>query len=273
MGVSAAQSSETDGSRAGAARQAAAAAQAAVGGRGVVVEFLGLPGSGKSSVSHRVGEILAGRGLPVSQPTFTLDHGPGKVRRTLLKSRYVSGEALLHPGESLRSARALRATGQDSGRLVFKMLFNWLLVSALIRRSRRVRAVHLLDQGIYQALWSIGLGGDDGCVTRAGAMLGASMPSPDVVAVIEADVATVAKRLEARGGRHSRADGWRASDTDAFRRSTSLLEETKDQVRKARDRGAAVRLVSVDNSRDAGLDTEALRLARDIEQLFTEKAA
>ena len=239
----------------------------------VIVEFLGLPGVGKSSVSHRVAEILSGRGLPVRQPTFTLDHGPGKFQRTVRKSRYVAAEALLRPGYAMRSARALRATGQSSPRLRFKMLFNWLLISALMRRSRRIRAVHLLDQGIYQALWSIGLGGADHCITRAGRELAGWMPTPTMVAVIEADLETVARRLEERGGTHSRADGWRASDADLFRRSSQLLEETKSLVLGAAGRGAPVQMIGVDNSRDAGMDGQALRLAQSIELIYREKAA
>jgi hypothetical protein len=242
-------------------------------GRAVLVEFLGLPGVGKSSVSHRVAEILAQKGLPVEQPTYTLDHGPGKLQRTIRKSWWVACEALSHPIYAWRCLRSLRATRQESPRLLFKMIFNWLLVSALVRRSQRSRAIHLFDQGLFQALWSIGLGAGEGAVTRAGRELAPWMPAPTIVAVVEADLATVARRLEGRAGRHSRADAWRESDEQAFRRSSQLLEDVKGLLRGVIAQLRSVQTILVQNNRDADMEINALRLAQSIEQLYLEQAA
>jgi hypothetical protein len=235
-----------------------------VSGRAVQVEFLGLPGVGKSSVSRRVAEILAAKGLPVRQPTYTLDHGPGKLERTLRKSLYVIGEVLSHPHYSLLSAKALRDSRQESFHILFKMLFNWLLVSAMMRRHRTAGGIHLYDQGIFQGLWSIGLGAKNGAIRLVGDRLAPWIPAPTVVAVVEADLSTVTRRLEERGGRHSRADAWRAQDAEMFARSSSLLEETKGLVR------TPIRVIPIQNDRDSDLEANAALLARNIEEILRE---
>src|SRR6266700_4379553 len=43
-------------------------------GPGVYVEFVGLPGAGKSVASRRVADSLRHRGLTVTEPTYHMDH-------------------------------------------------------------------------------------------------------------------------------------------------------------------------------------------------------
>ena len=49
------------------------------------VEFLGLPGSGKSYYSHKVAEKLRGEGYKIVEPSWELDHTSGKLRRAIKK--------------------------------------------------------------------------------------------------------------------------------------------------------------------------------------------
>lgn len=242
-------------------------------GSPVRVEFLGLPGVGKSSVSHRVAEILVEKGLPVRQPTYTLDHGPSPLVRMIRKSWWVALESLGHPVYALASLRALQATGQHSTRILLKMMFNWLLVSALMRRGQQEHAIHLFDQGIFQALWSIGLGARDGAIDRVGRDLAGRFPAPTMVAVIEADVATIATRLGSRGGVDSRADAWNAADTQSFRLSMSLLEEAKGLLRSLSEPFKSIRTILVHNDHETDLESSAARLAGDIERIFRERLA
>src|SRR2546430_938446 len=60
-----------------------------------VIEFVGLAGVGKSTLSHRVAEILQQRGWQVEQPTYSVDHEMRAWRRLLLKLRLVTAEAIL----------------------------------------------------------------------------------------------------------------------------------------------------------------------------------
>src|SRR5438034_6556976 len=61
--------------------------------------FIGLPGVGKSTLSHRVAEMLQQRGWRVEQPTYSVDHEMHTWERLLLKLRLVSAEAIFRSEE------------------------------------------------------------------------------------------------------------------------------------------------------------------------------
>src|SRR5262249_23602985 len=165
-------------------------------GRPIIVEFLGLSGAGKSAVSHEVAARLRGRGFPIREPTRALT--PGRRGRSTwqraLKSLHVARELVTHPLSSLRSLSYVSSTRQRRLSLVFRMGFNWLVVSSLMRTRRPW--LHLLDQGVFQALWSIGLEARFGAIREPGRRLLAMLPAPDVVVVIEPGADVVADRLK-----------------------------------------------------------------------------
>ena len=232
--------------------------------RPVIVEFLGLSGAGKSAVSHQVAERLRRRGLPVQEPTLTL--APAARRRSLwkrtLKSLHVTRELVMHPLSSLRSLRSMSATRQQRLRLVFRMGFNWLMLSSLMRTHRR--SLHLFDQGAFQALWSIGLEGGRGAIRRVGPRLVATVPAPDAVVVIEAGAEVVADRLKVRAGRESRADRWDPADV---RRSQRTMDEVKWILRRMSARPGGPRILRVANGRHDDVEAVADRIAAEIERL------
>src|SRR5207247_8632189 len=58
------------------------------GGPGVYVEFVGLPGAGKSVASRRVADSLRHMGLTVTEPTYHMDHVLRPAVRRVLKAWY-----------------------------------------------------------------------------------------------------------------------------------------------------------------------------------------
>src|SRR4029077_17947708 len=101
--------------------------------RSAVIEFIGLPGVGKSTLSHRVAEILQQRGWRVEQPTYSVDHEMGTSERLLLKLRLVLAEAFFHPARAVRSVNAILATRQASGADFIGATINWRLIPSLLR--------------------------------------------------------------------------------------------------------------------------------------------
>ncbi len=235
---------------------------------GVAVEFLGLPGVGKSSLSRCVAEILDRERLPVAEPTYRLDHGPSPLERAMRKSWHVAREIVAHPGYAAQSAAALRTTRQESAALLCTMTFNWLLVSALMRRARRSSGVTLFDQGIFQALWSIGLGSAAGAIRGMGRVLEGSAPTADAVIVLEASTERVARRLAERRGRDSRADRWAADDAARFSRSVALLAEVEELLRAAGRRSGGPRVIRVRNESDSDLEANAAEVAGWVRRLL-----
>ncbi|HEV8481616.1 MAG TPA: hypothetical protein VGR66_12550 [Candidatus Eisenbacteria bacterium] len=229
--------------------------------RPVFVEFLGLSGAGKSTVSHRVAEHLRSRGFPVCEPTLTLALTPG---RGAVKSLHVARELMFHPLSSLRTLKAVKATRQRWPVLA-RMGFNWLMLSSLMRTQRP--SLHLFDQGAFQALWSIGLEGRRGAVRHLGRRLLATVPAPELVVVIEAGARVVEQRLKLRGGRESRADLW---DSAALRRSMRTMDEVKSILKAMSARPGGPRVVLVANDQNENAQAVADRLAMEIERLAEE---
>lgn len=234
---------------------------------GVTVEFLGLPGVGKSSVSMRAAALLRARGFGVSQPAHAVGVIPDVVARALVKSWPVGREVLRHPVASLRATAAVIATRQTSRVVLFKMLFNWLLVAALMRRSVSRPGVHLFDQGIAQGIWSIGLSAADAGIDRCGERLIELVPLPDIVVVLRASPETVTQRLRRRGGRESRADAWTLDDHDQLTRAQRVMDEVLGLLRRPAGSVGAPRLLVLDDDQEEDGERCAVIVADAVEEM------
>jgi len=235
---------------------------------GLSVELIGMPGSGKSTLSRRVAARLQAAGITVAQPSHDLAHGIARWRRLAGKSRHVARELIGHPADALRAVCAVRSTRQRRTGDVFKMTFNWLLVSRLLRRRPAAREVHLHDQGVLQALWSIGFGGAPGAAGRMARRMEGRVPLPDVVVIVRASEGTVARRLAGRTDRDSRLDA-ASGDRAALRLAADLLAEVLGVLEGWRRRPGGPRVIELDNETDESLETAAAGLAADVQKLFT----
>jgi len=241
--------------------------------RALSVEFVGMPASGKSALSHRVAEILTAGGVGVEQPSWVLAHDISYPARWMRKSAIVGTRMARRPGDLLETVGAIRATSQYSGMDTMRMTFNWLLVRALMERPRVAGSVRLFDQGVLQALWSIGLGGKAGAITQMARHLDGAIPIPDVVVFVTASPGAVRRRLELRPGQDSRIERRLSGRKDEaiLERGTALFEEV---IRVAgewrKDHGVPV-VVDVVNDWDDGLDRTASMLAARLQLLFTPR--
>ena len=244
-------------------------------GRALAVEFLGLPGVGKSAVSSRTAAHLTQRGFVVRELVLALSDrsamGP-RLRGYAGKSLLIARELLTHPRDSLRSIRAICSTGQPSFPVLLMVVTNWLMQCSLLRSSGSTPAVNLFDEGIFQALWSVGLEGRPGAVRYIGATLIDVLSMPDVVVVVEADLEAVVNRLQKRRGRESRVDRWSRDDGQAFAHASSIMLEVIEALRRMDDRGERSRVIRVDNRSDVDPDVAARLLAHQLETVWRSEA-
>jgi hypothetical protein len=97
-----------------------------------------------------------------------------------------------------RLARATRNGPADvAGRLV-----QLLVAEAVARAAARRPAVSIVDEGVVQALWSVGLRGDVSPLLPV--LDGATAPQADLLVVLRVPAQLALDRLSARGSRHSR---------------------------------------------------------------------
>jgi AAA domain len=197
--------------------------------RPLVVEFLGLPGVGKSHATRLVASRLAALGTPASSAGLRINHELGAWRRVATKCSICAAEAIRRPRNTWHVFRALRRSGQRARLDPMRLAYNWLFLSGLLRRARTRPVVELLDEGIFQLLWSVGFAGAEGSMRECSVMLlqrPASEVMPDMVVLVEAPLETVQARVAARGSRAGRVDRMPPGEQPrALERGADLLTE------------------------------------------------
>jgi len=206
-----------------------------------VVELCGLPGVGKTWVADRLVAALGQVGLGARRD----DRGVGPdVRaglRLVRKARLIASTAVVQPATSARAVLRI-AAGQHGGRDAVARPVQWLVNQGVLARARRGTGVHLLEEGLVQALWSVGLRGG------VGPLLGvletsAAWEEPDVVLVVEAPLDVVRRRIEARSSIHSRTQ--RLPEAELLRelqRGDELLRDLLEWWQRRRGSDALLRL-------------------------------
>ena len=210
--------------------------------RATVIEFCGLPGSGKSFVVDLVVSSLRDRGIAARGAEPYVGPEVPTVTRLGRKLVLVGGLAIDHPVESIRTSVRI-GLGQRDGSDAVTRPFHWLLIQAQLSKARGAEGIHLLDEGLLQALWSVGLRGDvDGVLERLGRPP-RRWAGPDVVVEVDAPLETVSDRLRARGSNHSRTQHLGDGELLAeLRRGADLLERLLDWWRGIRGPDGVVRV-------------------------------
>jgi thymidylate kinase len=202
----------------------------------VIVEFLGLPGAGKTSVSVLAAELLAGRGFAVRSDTLNRFDGVGAWQRLAA----VAG----NPGLSMLLAGAVPGSGWRA-RLAAG--------NRLVRRDRLRRRVPdgtLIDSGVLFAAC--------GTSRRMGievAAIAARVTWPDAIVHLRLDADVALARVRARAQPNVLLD----VDDDEARRSLA------DYERLISDVVAAVTVPTIEVRADEGdLQHVAARVADEL---------
>jgi hypothetical protein len=216
-----------------------------------MIEFVGLPGVGKTTIAVHVAEALAERGIAVDVlcESRILPNWPPATRGH--KLRVALAQALLHPVDSvgwcLFAARSRRLGVLDS----LRILHRWLFLSRSLHGSPS--AVRVLDQGLLQALWSALYRADDPrhVAKVATNRLGRRFPTPAVIAGVRVDEPTWRERLSTRPHAQSRLERLRSSPV--WEQELTRAWECMGQVHRVAealsgDSGGAIRYVEVDNT-------------------------
>jgi Mrp family chromosome partitioning ATPase len=230
----------------------------------LLVTFVGLPGTGKSTLSARVAEALCRRGIPCRVCDEAAFRKPGN------KVAWVAREVVARPWRSVRAVRGIVATRQRSFLDLVKMVVNWFCLSFLIRRAAAAGGVGLFDEGLYQALWSIGLGARNEDWLRSLPLLDPVPPAPSLTVVVQGRLETVERRLAARPGCASRLEKWLPKEPGLLTEAGRLMEVIQGLVDRRSCREEGMRVLVIDNDRKDRLEANALQIADCIQQLLTD---
>lgn len=116
------------------------------------VEFLGLPGSGKSYYSHKVAEKLRGDGYKIAEPSWELDHTCGKYSRAFKKMCMAWFFTLCHHREAKGIKDVIRNSGLSKAE-VNRFQRNVLYKAYLL--SKKNESILFFDEGLAQMAVSL----------------------------------------------------------------------------------------------------------------------
>ena len=158
----------------------------------MIIEFTGLPGSGKSYISRLTGEKLREAGEEVEEPSRTVGHAPS-LPRVAAKLFHSFLFVFLHPVLAVEIFHSVAITGQKKPSYLIKSLLNIYFLLSLMLWHRNSRSIVLLDQGLVQGAASVVYG-------ASGALPGffEKIPLPDMLIRVHVSPETAVSRLAAR---------------------------------------------------------------------------
>ncbi len=223
------------------------------------IEFVGLPGVGKSTLSHRTAAILSSDQSGVSEPIRRIDDRSSPYR-VVSKGRFAAEHAFRHPRTTLSATQNLLKTDQASAADLVSVAFNLHYVAGVVVHARRTSDVTLLDQGPYQSIWSVGLRSAtdwESLLDHFDAFL--SRTAPGLVVLVEAKEKTITDRLRSRKNGDTRF----APETPTFDRGVQGYRSLKNKIQSS----DAVGSIVVENETPKDLESGAHQIAKTVSSL------
>lgn len=195
------------------------------------IEFLGVPGVGKSTLAECLARDLRAQGGDVAflpmDVLADLGRWADRARHLVGIARY----SLVMPQQTWRSAKIARACPQPTTAASLKTLGYWLATLRLAHEYARRGQVVVLDQGYYQGIYSWALQSPplEEEVLRSVLRLA---PMPDIVIVVTAPASAIRARLEQRSHTHKWVDRLLLSDDRALDKSVDLVARIEQAGRE-----------------------------------------
>jgi hypothetical protein len=172
----------------------------------LVVEFAGLPGSGKTTVAAATRATLLAAGVPTRVSDASISAAAPARSRIRRRLALAAAEVCRHPLRGAGVALAVRRLAPDSSRDAAAGAVQWFAVHRLMARACRTPGVHLLEEGAVQTGWTLALrsrGRPDELLRLLGRSR-SQLAERRLLVVVEAPLDLVATRLATRSSRHSR---------------------------------------------------------------------
>lgn len=179
----------------------------------ICIDIYGLPGCGKSTLSHFASQKLRCEGLDVKEASYDMDHGNTSLLRTWKKIIATIRLFLCCPRLFWRVSKTLSTNGISLfGKLYFKHIIN---LSYKICALKGHHDIILFDEGFCQAVLSISVNNDgirNDCYDSLISAIASDRRMINVYVKTEPDIAF--SRIRERNDGQSRMDN--ISDEDAI---------------------------------------------------------
>ena len=216
-----------------------------------IVEFIGLPGAGKTTLSRKVATHLSHE-QRVHEPTRTIETY-ATARRVGTKLKYTLDSAIHDPRTTYKTTKGVVTTKQASLSDLVRVTFNLQYVTGVTNRHRKKPGICLLDQGPYQALWSVGFRSARGWTAVLDSVDYPTRLRPDLAICVDVTESTIEDRLTNRSDGDTRF----VPDTDAFEHGIDGYERLKSRLQTE----SAPQTLVIENDSPDTLEANAKRIA------------
>ena len=213
---------------------------------GLFVEFAGVPAAGKTTVANAILDRIQDRGVEPNLPTERINSLP-IYTRVPTKLMYASLATISQGPDLHQMERKIVNSEQKQHRDTVALLVNFAFLAGVIQQYRK-NSITILDQGIHQAVWSVGFRS----FQSWNEVYDDWLPVPqslrsDLLVVIRSDVDTLEQRLAQRRTRPSRLTG-RGDEVEHAINGIELMVERLSSGKEH------PRVIEVNNERQSSLD-------------------
>ncbi len=163
----------------------------------MIVEFVGLPASGKTTVAKSVFNECNSSDRSVTYPLYTL-YEKTWLYRNIIKSAGVLSFAIYNPKKIINLLHIIYKANQSSYYVMFKLLFNFTYYMRCYSIHSKTNNIVIYDEGFIHNIWAVMYSSGKICTAsdmkefiRFGCL-------PDVIVKIDCEISTVLDRLLTR---------------------------------------------------------------------------
>ena len=172
----------------------------------VHIEFYGLPGCSKSTVSHILADIMRREGFKVIEPSYDLDHKTGRASRKLIKTAQMLAYSVTNPSKAAQIKKLVLNNGY-SGSAAIPQISNIIQKLCVYEKQRNAADICIWDQGIVQAAVSLAVTGNISSAENEAAIVSMLPAGIRIIKVyICDDIDTVKARMAKRATNDSRVE-------------------------------------------------------------------
>lgn len=168
------------------------------------IEFFGLPGCGKSTISHLVAEKLRDKGYRVYEPTYYSDHNLKPVCRKLHKLLATLYYSISHHKEYLALIRLAKQNGYTGFKDSLKQIVN--IVTKVKHYQNNESAVYFWDEGLCQSAISLAMNSSVDAREVERELITIAGQRKIVKVYLKTDIETALMRMAGRSSNDSRVE-------------------------------------------------------------------
>lgn len=211
---------------------------------GVIVEFFGLPGSGKSTIAAMVSSKLAEEGFYFDNCLCSF-MGKPKLIKALYKIFILVVQFINSPVCFIRQVKKLVDTHQNSIKDLVRIIAQYFLIVYAMQQARRKNRRIILDEGIYHFILSVCLNSQKQLHIED---LLAQVEKPDFVVLLKINEEVMRERLIKRNRKNRRFDKYVCTgNSHKIKRMMISFENVEEHLNNKN-----ARMITIDNNHNCG---------------------